>query len=56
MKHKITFIIGHWGPLQSSTFPSLCNESTIATNAKSNAATDILKLPLGLSATAPEFQ
>jgi len=56
MKHTITFIIGHWCPLQSSTFPSLCNESTIATNAKCNAATDVLILPLGQSATAPEFQ
>jgi hypothetical protein len=47
MKHKITIITGHWCLLQSSTFSSLCNESTIATNAKSNAATDALKLPLG---------
>jgi hypothetical protein len=53
MKYQLTFIIGHCCLLQSSTFPSLCNE---ATNAKSNAATDVSKLHLGQSATARVFQ
>jgi hypothetical protein len=50
-QNEIHTYIYYWSlvPLQSNAIPSLCNGSTTAANANSNAVTDFLKLHLGQS-------